>query len=43
MTQPGGRRVFGRESLPEASRMAAILRNETVGGVLLLAATAPGR
>ena len=43
MTQAGGRRVFGRGSLPEASRMAAILRKETVGGALLLANAAPGR
>ena len=32
-------RVFGRGSWPEASRIARILRKETVGGALLLAAT----
>ena len=34
-------RLFGRGSWPEASRIAAILRQETLGGVLLLIATAP--
>jgi Na+:H+ antiporter, NhaA family len=41
MTQPGGRsrfRLFSRGSWPEASRISAILRQETVGGMLLLAA-----
>jgi NhaA family Na+:H+ antiporter len=33
------RRLFGRGSWAEASRVAGILREETVGGVLLLAAT----
>jgi NhaA family Na+:H+ antiporter len=32
-------RLFGRRSWPEASRIAEILRQETLGGVLLLAAT----
>jgi NhaA family Na+:H+ antiporter len=32
-------RLFSRGSWPEARRMAEILRNETVGGALLLAAT----
>ncbi|GGM07697.1 Na+/H+ antiporter NhaA [Nakamurella endophytica] len=32
-------RLFGRGSWPEYGRIAAILRRETVGGVLLLAAT----
>jgi NhaA family Na+:H+ antiporter len=36
MTSP---RLFGRGSWPEASRVADILRKETVGGVLLLAGT----
>lgn len=34
------RRLFGRGSWPEASRIADILRQETLGGVLLLIATA---
>ncbi|MDR7087698.1 NhaA family Na+:H+ antiporter [Aeromicrobium panaciterrae] len=33
-------RLFGRGSWPEASRIADILRQETLGGVLLLIATA---
>jgi NhaA family Na+:H+ antiporter len=33
-------RLFGRGSWPEASRIADILRRETLGGVLLLVATA---
>lgn len=33
-------RMFGRGSWPEASRIADILRQETLGGVLLLIATA---
>ncbi len=33
-------RLFGRGSWPEASRIADILRKETLGGVLLLIATA---
>ena len=32
-------RLFGRGSWPEASRIAEILRQETLGGVLLLIAT----
>ncbi|TFV62618.1 Na+/H+ antiporter NhaA [Geodermatophilus sp. DF01-2] len=38
MTTPT--RLFGRGSWREASRMAAVLRKETVGGALLLAAAA---
>jgi NhaA family Na+:H+ antiporter len=34
------RRLFGRPSWPEASRIAEILREETIGGLILLAATA---
>lgn len=34
-----GRVLFGWGSWPEASRVAAILRQETIGGALLLAAT----
>ena len=33
-------RIFSRGSWPEASRIAEILRQETLGGVLLLIATA---
>jgi NhaA family Na+:H+ antiporter len=39
----GGRRsvrLFGRSSWPEAGRIAEILRKETIGGLLLLLATA---
>jgi len=36
---PGPARLFGRGSWPEASRIAKILRRETVGGALLLGAT----
>ncbi len=39
MTEPADRSVFGRGTWPEASRIAEILRKETVGGALLLAAT----
>jgi len=35
----GPARLFGRGSWAETSRVAAILRNETVGGLLLLVAT----
>ncbi|GAB16163.1 Na(+)/H(+) antiporter NhaA [Arthrobacter globiformis NBRC 12137] len=35
---PGGSTVFGRGSYAEALRIAAILRKETVGGALLVAA-----
>ncbi|WP_051264962.1 Na+/H+ antiporter NhaA [Nakamurella lactea] len=35
-----GRTLFGRGSWPEASRIAGLLRQETVGGALLLVATA---
>jgi NhaA family Na+:H+ antiporter len=35
---PGDRGLFGRRSWPEASRIADILRRETIGGALLLAA-----
>ncbi|WP_433558711.1 Na+/H+ antiporter NhaA [Pseudonocardia xinjiangensis] len=41
MTTPTGRpspRLFGRGSWPEASRVAEILRTETVGGALLVGA-----
>lgn len=45
MTDPGKAfgaasraRLFGRGSWPEASRISAVLRRETVGGILLLAA-----
>ena len=37
MTSPS--RLFGRGSHAEATRIAAVLRKETVGGALLLAAT----
>ena len=33
-------RLFGRGSWAEASRIAAVLRSETVGGALLLVAAA---
>ncbi|HEY5855341.1 MAG TPA: Na+/H+ antiporter NhaA [Aldersonia sp.] len=36
--RPGGRALFARGSWTEASRIAEILRKETVGGALLLAA-----
>ncbi len=36
--QPPGRVLLGRGSWPETQRIAAILRSETVGGVLLLVA-----
>ena len=39
MSTPAGR-LFSRGSWPEASRVAAVLRKETVGGVLLLVGTA---
>lgn len=39
MTKPASRSVFERGSWPEASRIAEILRQETVGGALLLFAT----
>ncbi|MCK9875148.1 Na+/H+ antiporter NhaA [Frankia sp. Ag45/Mut15] len=41
MSQPPPRRfsVFDRRSWPETRRIAAILRRETIGGALLLAAT----
>ena len=40
MSTPGPTRpsLFGRGTWPEASRIAAVLRTETVGGVLLVAA-----
>jgi NhaA family Na+:H+ antiporter len=38
LTRPA-QRLFGRGSWPEASRVADILRTETTGGLLLLAAT----
>ncbi|MDT5291161.1 MAG: Na+:H+ antiporter, NhaA family, partial [Mycobacterium sp.] len=37
---PTGLRLLSRGSWPEANRLAAILRSETVGGVLLLIAGA---
>ena len=37
-TQPHGSQLFDRGSWPEASRIADILRTETVGGVLLVGA-----
>ena len=42
MTSPptSPRRLFGRGSWPEARRIADVLRQETVGGVLLLVAAA---
>ena len=39
VTTPTPRTVFGRGSWPEVSRIARILRSETVGGALLLGAT----
>ena len=39
-TPPGWTRLFARGSWPETRRIAAILRSETVGGALMLAATA---
>jgi NhaA family Na+:H+ antiporter len=39
-TSRGGFRLFTRSSWPEARRIAEILRRETVGGLLLLVATA---
>ena len=39
MLSLSGRSAFGRGSWPEVSRIAHILRRETVGGVLLLVAT----
>jgi hypothetical protein len=36
----GTLRLFARSSWPEASRIAKILRKETIGGLLLLVATA---
>ncbi|AFM16957.1 sodium/proton antiporter, NhaA family [Mycolicibacterium chubuense NBB4] len=38
-TAPGGLRLLGRGSWTEAQRFAAILRKETVGGLLLLGMT----
>jgi NhaA family Na+:H+ antiporter len=38
-TQPAPARLFSRGSYREASRIAAVLRKETVGGALLLAGT----
>lgn len=38
MTGAGGPRLFGRGSWREASRISEVLRRETVGGMLLLAA-----
>ena len=38
MSTPAGR-LFSRGSWPEASRVAAVLREETVGGILLLVGT----
>ncbi|MGY1703022.1 Na+/H+ antiporter NhaA [Geodermatophilus sp. SYSU D00697] len=40
MTTPTSPRLFGRGSWTEASRIASVLRKETVGGALLLAAAA---
>jgi NhaA family Na+:H+ antiporter len=41
MNNPGGRqRLLGRGSWPETARIADVLRKETVGGALLLAAAA---
>src|SRR4051794_12858642 len=39
MTDKQPESIFARGSWPEASRIAAILRKETVGGALLLVAT----
>ena len=38
-TAPGATSLFGRGSWPEVSRISEVLRQETVGGALLLAAT----
>src|SRR3954469_16771125 len=38
-TRPTPGRLFGRGSYAEATRIAAVLRKETVGGALLLAGT----
>ena len=39
-SRPGVSRLFSRGSWPEVNRLSAILRQETVGGVLLLVAAA---
>jgi NhaA family Na+:H+ antiporter len=39
MTSTASRRLFGRGSWSEASRIASVLRKETVGGILLLIGT----
>ena len=39
MSAPARRRLFDRGSWPEVSRVAEVLRQETIGGALLLAAT----
>jgi len=41
MSNPLSRRLLTRGTWPEAKRLAEILRQETVGGVLLMIAAGP--